>query len=197
MMQGRIDTSFQTLQRDLFASGMAARIGMSAFGVWVAIKTHADYNTGECWPGMRRLAALTGLSLGAVSKCVRTLVDAKLLRVLAGGKGKRGNLYVARERLDVRLGERELCTMVLDYVPASLRSTLAGIDRALSTGEGAQEVLAQCEIIPGEGFTWDAKAGLLRAAIPARGLPPPELADEALRGPLLQRLEALRKSQPG
>ena len=89
-MQGRIDTSFQTLQRDLFASGMAARIGMSAFGVWIAIKTHADYNTGECWPGMRRLAALTGLSLGAVSKCVRTLVDAKLLRVLAGGEREAG-----------------------------------------------------------------------------------------------------------
>ena len=54
-MQGRIDTSFQTLQRDLFSSGLAAKIGMNAFGVWLAIKSHADYNTGKAWPGMRRL----------------------------------------------------------------------------------------------------------------------------------------------
>ena len=40
MMEGRIDASFQTVQRDLFTSGMAAQIGMNAFGVWLAIKSH-------------------------------------------------------------------------------------------------------------------------------------------------------------
>lgn len=191
-MQGRIDTSFQTLQRDLFASGMAARIGMSSFGVWLAIKSHADYNTGECWPGMRRLGALTGLSLGQVSKSVHTLVDARLLRVLEEGKGKRGNRYVARERLDVRLGERVLCTIVIDYVPATLRSTVVGIDRALATGEGAEEVFAACEIVPGDGFIWDAKGGLLRASVSSRDLPPPDQSEEALKRPLVERVLAIQ-----
>jgi hypothetical protein len=192
-MQGRIDTSFQTLQRDLFASGMAARIGMAAFGVWIAIKSHADYNTGECWPGMRRLAELTGLSLGAVSNAVRALVAARLLRVLAEGKGKRGNRYIARERLDVRLGERVLCTIVVDYVPATLRATLTGIDRALATGAVAADTFAKCEIVPGEGFVWDAKAGALRAEIPARELPPPDALEEALKSPLIERVRAIQE----
>lgn len=192
-MQGRIDTSFQTLQRDLFASGLAARIGMSSFGVWLAIKSHADYNTGECWPGMRRLGELTGLSLGAVSKSVATLLEAKLLRVLSSGRGRRGNRYIARERLDVRLGERVLCTIVLDYVPATMRVTLAGIDLALSTGKGAGDALAACEILPGAGFKWDPKAGLLRADIPAEDIPPPDAHEEALKGPLIERVKAIQQ----
>lgn len=191
-MQGRIDTSFQTLQRDLFASGMAARIGMSSFGVWLAIKSHADYNTGECWPGMRRLAELTGLSLGQVSKCVHTLVEAKLLRVLAVGRGKRGNRYIARERLDVRLGERVLCTVVLDYVPATLRATLKEVEGALSGG-GSSDVFAACEIVPGEGFEWDASAGVLRASIHAGDIPPPDLTEEELKRPLVQRVLAIQR----
>lgn len=191
-MQGRIDTSFQTLQRDLFASGMAARIGMSAFGVWLAIKSHADYNTGECWPGMRRLAELTGLSVGGVSKCVHTLVDAKLLRVLEAGKGKRGNRYVARERMDVRVGERVLCTVIVDYVPATMRSTLKEIEGALSSGKGSPEVFAACEIIPGDGFKWDPKSGSMRGEIAGRDLPPPEVSEEALKQPLIARVLAIR-----
>lgn len=192
-MQGRIDTSFQTLQRDLFASGLAARIGMSSFGVWLAIKSHADYNTGECWPGMRRLATLTGLSLGQVSNSVGILVEARLLRLVAEGRGTRGNRYVARERLDVRVGERVLCTIVLDYVPATLRATLSGIDRALVSGQGAKEVLAACEIVPGDGFRWDASAGVLRGEVAARDVPAATLSEELLKVPLVQRVLAIQR----
>jgi hypothetical protein len=194
-MEGRIDTSFQTVQRDLFASGMAARIGMNAFGVWLAIKSHADYNTGEAWPGMRRLAELTGLSLGAVSNSVRVLVDVHLLRVVAQAKGKarRGNTYVARERMDVRLGERVLCTIVLDYVPSTLRLKLSAIDQALTVGEANPEVFADCEILPGDGFKWDSDSGALKASISARDIPPPDLTEEQLKAPLVQRVLAIQK----
>lgn len=107
-MKGEIDTSFCTSQRDLFSSGLAAQIGMNAFGVWLAIKSHADYNTGKCWPGMRLLSRLTNLSLGSVQKSVQILIDARLLRVVEQGKGKRSTSYIPRERLDVRLGRPHL-----------------------------------------------------------------------------------------
>ena len=159
----------------------------------MAIKSHADYNTGECWPGLRRLGELTGLSVGAVSKSVRTLIEAKLLRVLLPGRGKRASRYVARERLDIRLGDRVLCTIVLDYVPATLRLTLAGIDEGLGQGKALPELAASCEILPGEGFKWDAKSGLLRAEIPASEVPPPDEAEEALKGPLIERVRAIQQ----
>jgi hypothetical protein len=195
-MQGRIDTSFQTLQRDLFSSGLAAQIGMNAFGVWLAIKSHADYASGRAWPGMRRLGELTGLSLGSISNSVHVLVDARLLRVVsqAKGRGRRGNTYVARERLDVRLGGRVLCTIVLDYVPATLRDQVRKIDQALRVGEGVEEVFAECEVLPGPGFAWDASTGSMRASIPARDIPAIEpLGSDELASPLVQWVLAIQR----
>lgn len=193
-MQGRIDTSFQTLQRDLFASGLAAKIGMNAFGVWLAIKSHADYNTGKAWPGMRRLSDLTGLSLGLIHKSVQTLLEANLLRVEKPSKGgRRGQTYVACERMDVRLGDRVLCTIVLDYVPATLRQSLNSIEQALVTGEATPETFAHCRILPGPGFAWDAAGKALTAVISSRDIPPPELSEEALKQPLVQRVLAIQE----
>lgn len=197
-MQGRVDTSFQTLQRDLFASGMAAKIGMNAFGVWLAIKSHADYNTGKAWPGMRRLGDLTGLSLGLIHRSVQTLVDAHLLRVEKPSKGgRRGQTYIACERMDVRLGDRVLCTIVLDYVPATLRSSLSSIDQALKTGEAGPETFAQCRILPGDGFGWDGESKSLVASISSRDIPLPDLTEEQMKQPLVQRVLAIQNRVKG
>ena len=192
-MKGEIDTSFITNQRDLFTSGLAAQIGMNAFGVWLAIKSHSDYNTGECWPGMRRLSELTRLSLGAVQKCVQILLDAKLLRLALPGKGTRSAKYVARERLDVRIGSRVICTIVIDYVPNRLRERLEKIAKAISEGVDDPAAFAQVDIIPGRDFMWDADAKMLRAAIPATELPPAAGSSTSMvLNPLQKRLLALK-----
>lgn len=191
-MQGNIDTSFATGQRDLFESGLAAEIGMNAYGVWMAIKHHADFETGQAWPGYRRLAELTGLSKNTITAVVRRLIEAKLLRVIrAGSQRGRGQTYIARERLDVRLGKRVLCTILIDYVPARMRGTLNRIDKALSGASDDPEAFAEVEIIPGPGFVWDAAAGVLRASVPASELPAP--GPDPIRE---QALAALRKMLP-
>lgn len=77
--------------------------------------------------------------------------------------------YVARERLDVSLGQRVLCTVVVDYVPASMRDRLAAVRNAIEGGDPAG--LVDVDIIPGEGFVWDEKARVLRAKMPARDVP--------------------------
>lgn len=195
MRQGTINTSYFTSQSDLFTSGVAAEIGMNAFGVWLAIKSHADYNTGLCYPGMRRLAKLTGLSLGCVSNSVQTLVEARLLRIVTKGQGKRGNKYIARERLDVRLGTRVLCTIVLDYVPLRLRKQVEQIEEKLKVGEPDQDFFANCEIIPGEGFVWDKNSGMLRTVIRAREIPVPTIDESAasMQNELMQKTLALQR----
>lgn len=166
-----MDTSYQTMQRDLFESGIIAQIGGNAFTVWNAIKSHADDATGVCWPGVRRLAEMTGNSVGSIHRYLEILERAKLLRVTRADKGK-SNAYVARERMDVRLGGRVLCTVVIDFVPDTIRTTVQALDKAINGGKTDPELFAQCEIIPGEGFTWDAEAGVLRAAIPAIDVAP-------------------------
>lgn len=192
MLQGSVDTSFATGQRDMFESGLAAEIGMNAYGVWMAIKHHADYDTGRAWPGYRRLAELTGLNKDTITRTVARLIDAKLLRVVrAGSQRGRGQTYIARERLDVRLGARVLCTILIDYVPARMRGTLNRIDKALRSGGDDPGAFAEVEIIPGPGFAWDAEAGVLRASIPASDLPEPA-PDPVAR----QALAALKSMLP-
>ena len=194
-MQGQIDTSFQTLQRDFFNSGMAAQIGMNAFGVWLAIKNHADYNDGECWPGIRRLAELTGIGKSTVQRAIEVLVSERLLRVIKGQR--KGNTYVARERMDIKLGDRVLCTIVLDYVPSKLKQQLNEIEQSLKVGEKTPDLWAKVEIIPGHGFMWDAAAGVLRNKIHASEFPRAvqDASQEQLENELVKRVLAIRDNR--
>lgn len=166
-IQGRINTTFGTYQADLFESGLVAQIGPNAFATWAAIKSHADYQTGIAWPSIRRLMLLTGLASATVQKCLATLEDSHLLR--SEVKGRR-RYYVARERLDVSIGTRVLCTVVVDYVPSSMRDTIKRVKDALATGDDP-DVFAVVDILPGPGFTWDEERKSLRASIPAREVP--------------------------
>lgn len=171
-MEGKIDSSFTTEQRDLFSSGMVAEIGVNAYAVWQAIKFYADFKTGEAFPGMRTLGQKLGLSQPTVQRAVKVLEAAQLVRVTKSHTKRRGQTYVARERLRVALGSRVLCTIIVDYVPNTLRQRLNRIEQALATGEGDREAFAEVEIIPGPGFTWDEKAGVIRGQVEAREIPP-------------------------
>lgn len=171
-MEGKIDSSFTTEQRDLFSSGMVAEIGVNAYAVWQAIKFYADFKTGEAFPGMRTIGQKLGLSQPTVQRAVKVLEAAQLVRVTKSHSKRRGQTYVARERLRVALGSRVLCTIIVDYVPNTLRQRLNRIEQALATGEGDREAFAEVEIIPGPGFTWDEKAGVIRGQVEAREIPP-------------------------
>lgn len=170
-MDGKIDSTFGTFQRDMFESGLVAELGANCFVLWIAIKTHADFNSGVAWPSIRRLAEITGLSVNTVQKAIKELEEASLLRIVKTGNQRASTRYVARERLDVRLGSRLLCRIVIDYVPQTIRQQLSKISETLKTGERNPEAFSQVEIIPGEGFVWNEKTGTLQAQIPLRDIP--------------------------
>lgn len=187
-MQGQINTTFGTYQADLFESGLVAEIGGNAFVVWCAIKSHSDFNSGVCWPSIRRLASLTGLASVTVQRALSKLEASRLLRSTVKGQRR---YYVARERLEVKLGERTLCTVVIDYVPKKLRQRLERIQASLQTGETDPTAFADAEILPGKGFTWDAKAGALRASIPAHEIPQADPLSEEELAPLALRVKQI------
>ena len=57
-----------------------------------------------------------------VQRSLKTLVESKLLRIEKRG---RSNLYIARERMSLRVGDVPVCSVVVDYAPARLRKTLS------------------------------------------------------------------------
>lgn len=179
-LSGQFDTTYHTIQRDMFTSGLAAQIGAAAFAVWNAIKVHADFDDGTAYPSIRTIGEATGLGNATVLRAIETLEGAHLLRKVAPGwpsnpaKGTKGrsHRYIARERLDVRLGRRVLCTVVVDYIPTQMQKRLQALKKALVAGQDLpEEVMAAVEIIPGEGFQWDDKAKVLSAGIPAAEIP--------------------------
>lgn len=170
-MEGKIDSSFTTEQRDLFASGMVAEIGVNSYAVWQAIKYYADFSTGEAFPGMRTIAVKLGLSQPTVQRAIKNLEKAKLLRVTKAHNKRKGQTYIARERLRVALGNTVLCTIIVDYVPNTLRQKVNRIEQALTTGENDPEAFAEVEIIPGNGFIWDEQEKVLRGRVNAKEIP--------------------------
>lgn len=171
MIEGHIDSSFTTEQRDLFASGIVAEIGVNAYAVWSAIKFYADYNTGHAWPGMRKLGEKLGLSAATVKRAIDQLETAHMVRIVAGSTRRKGQTYIARERMSIRLGSKVLCTIVIDYVPGTLRGKINRLENALATGEDDPEAFAEVEIIPGPGFEWDNNTKTLRGQVSAKEIP--------------------------
>ena len=168
-LKGEIDTTYQTQQRDMFTSGLAASIGVNAFAVWHAIKSHANYETGKCWPGIRRLMELTGIASGPVQVAIKSLERAHLLKVTRLGKK---NIYVARERMDVRVGKRVICTIVVDYVPNTMRERLARLKEAALVGDmDSEDVWADVDVIPGPGMVYDKAIGGFKGRMRADEVP--------------------------
>lgn len=169
-MKTSIDTSFTTGQNDAFKSGLVKEIGGTAYTVWMAIKSHANYADGKASPGMRELAEETGLAVNTVSRAVHALVGARLLRIVKEGGRGRGQTYIPRERLEVRLGDRVVCTVVIDYVPATMRDKLKRIGEVvnghMSDPKAVAEAFAEVEIIIGKDFVLDPVTGTYRASIP-------------------------------
>lgn len=177
-MQGQIDSSFTTEQRDLFASGIVAEIGVNAYAVWHGIKFYADYNTGQAFPGMRTLGAKLGISKDTVQRAIDALEKAHMVRIVRGHTKRRGQTYIARERMTVNVGATTLCTIVIDYVPERLRGQIKRLTDAIADGTDP-DAFAEVEIIPGPGFVWDEASKTLKGRIEARKLPPADhSADE-------------------
>lgn len=178
---GDIDTTYHTQQRDMFSSGLAAEIGVHAFAVWHAIKAHADFQTGVAWPSIRRIVELTGCADKTVQSAIKTLVASHLLRVSKRGQK---NVYVARERMDVRVGDRVICTVVIDFVPSAMRDTLAKLKAAGKGIDDAQDVWAQVTLIPAKGMKLDAEQGIFTTVMRVDKVPtqlPAHEAREALK----------------
>ena len=162
-MKRTLDSTYLTVQRDLFESGLVAQIGPNSFSVWNAIKCHADFNTGLCFPGMRSIGKKVGLSPASVQRAITCLIDHHLLRIVSPHGKKRGQTYIARERLDVKVGGMVVCTVVMDYIPTKISSTLDKLKKDFA--EGRSDAFSLVEIIPGKGFDFDASTGNFKKEI--------------------------------
>ena len=118
-----------------------------------------------------------------------------MLRIVKGSTKTRGQTYIARERISVRLGNRVVCIIVFDYIPARLRGQIMELEKALLNPDASTDVFADVEIIPGNGFEWDSSSGRLRGRIHASELPKEDTGTElsSIQDAILKRLSPPKK----
>lgn len=56
-------------------------ISANALRIWLVLRKHRNYKTGECWPGRKRLAVLCGVSLSTVTRELANLAKAGAITV--------------------------------------------------------------------------------------------------------------------
>lgn len=126
--------------RALIESGDLARMGPHAFACYAVLKAHAGHTTGQAFPGVERIAELSGVSARQVKRELARL--AELGYVVATKRG-RSNVYTLRERVEVLDPAGQVQAVASwDYVPASVAAAVADLRRVLVSGQlgGAQLV---------------------------------------------------------
>ena len=73
--------------------------------------------------------------------------------------------------MDVRIGDRVICTVVVDFVPATMRDKLAKLKGAAAGEIASADVWAEVELIPGPGLKLDASSGTFKATMRADEIP--------------------------
>lgn len=71
----------------------ASIVGLDGIGFYAVLKKFADYSSGECYPKMGTLAALTGMSIRSVQRKLDSLVKCGLLTKESGQEKGSSNVY--------------------------------------------------------------------------------------------------------
>lgn len=150
----RADTSWFHVFRAMIHSGACARMGPHAFTVYSVIKAHVDFRTGESFPSIDRIVALSGVSRRQVMRALDTLEGAGYISRRRQGNH---NAYDLLERIPVRdAAGREVTTLTAPYIPkdvAALRDHIRAMisNGAIISGE-LQRVTINIQINAGNGI---------------------------------------------
>ena len=109
-----------------------------------------------------------------------------MLRIVESHPKKKGQTYIARERLSIRLGDILIYTIVVDYIPAKIKGKLKNIKEALKVGESSGDLFAQVEIIPASGFLFDQTTAAFKGAIAVENLPAQRKTKQKIEKPSLR-----------
>jgi DNA-binding transcriptional ArsR family regulator len=119
--------------REQVQSGEIARVGVTAWAVYCAVKSHTGLETGDAFPSNARLAGLVGVSLDTVQRALKKLSEAGLVSS-SKQKGK-GSSYSVTERIAMADEKGEPWgTAERKYVPLQFTNFVAELQRLATTG---------------------------------------------------------------
>lgn len=113
-------------QRALCKKGYLKILSRKALKTYIALLSHADIETGKCWPENKTLMEETGLCRTAQSEAITELKKAKLIKIWQHRKDKSqqwGKRFYKIELIE------EPCPLNTDIYPRPLRTDIYGQER--------------------------------------------------------------------
>ncbi len=123
---------FHVFQEMVF-NGDLAKMGPSAGAVYLVIKSHVNFTTGQSFPSVHTMAQQAGISERQVSRALTTLVQHGYLHRTKRG---RHNLYTLREKIPLKNQHGDTQALATwDYLPETIQATVHDLKNVLLKGQ--------------------------------------------------------------
>lgn len=139
------DTIWFHVFHSMYSTRDVNKMGPYGLAVYMAIKAHTNFKTGEAFPGIPLIAELSGMSESQVKRGLTTLKEMKYLTVQKMG---RQNLYTLREKIVIQdSAGRPSAVATWDYLPDSVKAAVADLKNVLVTGKMGSAQIVHIENI--------------------------------------------------
>lgn len=129
----KADASWFHVFRAMMDSGDVAAMGPHAFTVYCIIKGHANFSTGNAWPGLETIAEKSGISERQIIRELKMLED---LGYVSKARVGRSNQYTLREKFVITDSEGQTAAVATwDYLPNGVRAAMADLRNVIVTGD--------------------------------------------------------------
>lgn len=131
------DTRFVLLVSSLFSSGLAAELGPTAVVVFLVLRAHANFQTGEVHIGQRRLADQVGVTTLTCRRALAAL-EAKGLISRSQEHSRARTTYTIIDVIPVfhnDPGHRAAGTIAVPFIPRRATELLNDVKASLYRGE--------------------------------------------------------------
>ena len=133
----KVEHTWIHLVRGMVKDGEIAKLGRTAFCVYVAIKAHTDFNTGNAWPSIELLASQVGVSDDTAERALKKLTKAGLLTIEKRG---RSNVYSVIEKIQLNTPQGESWgTGERKYISSKYMHFVEELKRLANTGNAPND----------------------------------------------------------
>lgn len=131
----KAETTWFHVFKSMVDSGDVARMGAEAVTIYLVIKAHTNFNTGQAFPSIETIQEKAGCSKATVMRKLKTLEE---FGYITREKIGRSTIYKLREKVEITDSEgRPSAVATWDYLPTSVQQAVADLKNVLVTGEFA------------------------------------------------------------
>lgn len=129
----KAETTWFHIFKTMIDSGDLAKLSGSAVKVYLVVKAHTNFSTGQAFPNIETIAEKAGLS---VSQVKRELDVLRECGYIIKEKRGRANAYTLREKVQITDDTgRPAAVATWDYLPSSVQHAVADLKNVLVTGD--------------------------------------------------------------